>query len=971
METVTKVAEGLINYEGIHEKMNKLKRKCDRLKNREEDVKTELEYAEGLSFKKRRKEVENWLTNVASIKNEVEMMEQQVRESSWLSSHLLQEPKIARLTEEVRELIHQGQFPDGLTLDVDGNQQIELITTPLIGQKFQQHKDEIWEGLRSNNVSKIGIWGMGGVGKTTLLTHVHDELLAHQDFSVVWVTVSQNFSIQKLQNDIAKTRGLNLKNDDDEMKRAAELAQHLKNMNNFVFILDDVWQPFPLHKVGIPAGGNGCKLILTSRSLEVCRRMDCEKKVLVTPLSKNEDWELFTEKLGHGRALSPEIEPIAKSLTEKCCGLPLAIITMAGSMKGVKDIAEWRDALEKLKEPVAERNDDMGTEVFQVLKHSYDQLKDLKAQQCLLYCSLFPEDYIIDREKLIEHFIDEGFVDGLRNRRAGLDRGHTVLNKLENVCLLEAVIKKYDGKRYVKMHDLVRSMAIQTGRAFQFLVEAGEQLREIPGEEKWAEDLKKVSLMKNLLSHIPSSMSPKCSRLTTLMLNHNLDLKAIPDCFFSRMPQLRVLDLSHTGIIKLPTSISELVNLIALWLEDCKELKYVPSLETLKALRRLNLRKTGITEVPDGLDMLLNLIYLNLKQTLIRMIPDGILSKLSCLQYLAIDAELRLRGEEIVELNKFEAFKGNLCDMSSFNTYVRWREENGGASNYALLLKMTELTATDFLNDVCTDNERYVYLSGCQISESNGRDERDVYLSGCKISKGKCGEDSFVLPKDVQRLVMQNCNDTASLCDIPSLHNATKLSMCKIRGCQGMEHVVCSCCSVPLIQYLDSLLLGDLEELRALIGADRCCASASASSNLLQPDMFSSLRQLFIWKCPKIKRLFMRDLLPNLKNLVDLRVGFCENMVEIIGEASDEDEDDENREAVSTTSSIIYSLPKLSYLSLYKLPKLKRFCTSKIVFDSLREIKISQCPTLSFNGDRVQNDGTYRVVNSRIGERIG
>ncbi|XP_060672001.1 probable disease resistance protein At4g27220 isoform X2 [Ziziphus jujuba] len=943
--------------------MKNLKRKCDHLKDREEDVKAELEYAEGLSLKKRRKVVENWLTNVASIKNEVEMMEQQVRESSRRSSYWQLHPKIARLTEQVTELNQQGQFPGGLTLEVHGNQQNELITARLIGQKFQQHKDEIWEGLRRNDMSKIGVWGMGGVGKTTLLTHIHNELCAHQDFFVAWVTVSQNFSIQKLQSDIAKEMGFTLENDNDERKRAAELVRRLRNMKNFVLILDDVWQHFPLDRVGIPAAENGCKLILTSRSLEVCRRMDCEKNVLVTPLSENEDWELFTEKLGHGRALSPEIEPIAKSLTKKCCGLPLAIITMARSMKGVGDIAEWRDALEKLKEPVAERNDDMGTEVFQVLKHSYDQLKDPKVEQCLLYCSLFPEDYIIDREKLIEHFIDEGFVDGLRNRRAGLDRGHTVLNKLENVCLLEAVIKKYDGKRYVKMHDLVRSMAIQTGRAFQFLVEAGEQLREIPGEEKWAEDLKKVSLMKNLLSHIPSSMSPKCSRLTTLMLNHNFSLKAIPDCFFSRMPQLRVLDLSRTGIINLPTSISELVNLIALWLEDCGKLTYVPSLENLKALRRLNLRETAITEVPHGLDMLLNLRYLNL-DTKIEEIPDGILSKLSCLQYLAIDAELRL--EEIMELSKLETFIGAFYDMNNFNTYVRWREENGGPSNYVLRLEKTELTVG------------YDYLLASGICKSNGRDERHVFLSGCEISKSKGREDSFVLPEDVQILVMRNCNDTASLCDIPSLHNATKLSTCKIRGCQGMEHVVCSCCSVPLIQYLDSLFLFEVKELRALIGADRCCASASASSNLLQSDMFSSLQLLFIRKCPKIKRLFMRDLLPNLKNLVELDVRNCENMVEIIGEASDEDDDDENQEAVSTTcSSVTYSLPKLTVLCLDRLPKLKRFCTSKIVFDSLKKVEICRCPKLSFNGDRIHVEISnwrthiYSVVNSRIGEKIG
>ncbi|XP_048333023.1 probable disease resistance protein At4g27220 [Ziziphus jujuba] len=961
MDTALNVLERVINYEGIDEKMKKLKRKCDRLESREEDVKAELQYAERLSLKKRRKVVENWLTDVASIKNEVKMMEQQVRESSWFSSHLLHESKIARLTEGVTELIQQGQFPKGLTLEVHGNQQTELITTKLIGQKFQQHKIVVWERLRSGNVSKIGVYGMGGVGKTTLVTPIHNELLAHPDFTVSWVTVSQNFSIRKLQSNIAKKTGLILENDDDERERAANLAQSLRKMNNLVLILDDVWQDFePYLEVGIPLGRNECKLILTSRSSEVCDKIGCEAKIKVGELSEKEAWELFIDKLEHGGALSPGIEAIARSLTKKCSGLPLGIITMAGSMKGKEDIIEWHDALEKLNNSVAEHHDDMGLKVFKVLKYSYDQLKDPKVQQCFLYCSLFPKDYNIDREILIELFIDEGFADGLRSRQAELDRGHTVLNKLENACLLEAGINWLDEKKYVKMHDLVRSMAIQIGRAkFQFLVEAGEQWREIPGEEKWAEDLKKVSLMDNLLSHTPSSISPKCPRLKTLMLNRNFHLEIIPDCFFGHMPQLSVLDLSHTGIKNLPTSISELVNLIALWLEGCQELKYVPSLENLKALRRLNLRKTDITEVPHGLDMLLNLRYLNLEETAIEEISDGILSKLSCLQYLAIDSQLdlsditrKVRGQEIVELSKLETFKGYLYDVSDFNTYVRWREENGGPNNYVLLLTMRALTGT--IKYIDTKDE----LS-----------KKDVRLFGCKISKSKGGEESFVLPKDVQHLLMENCNDTASLCDIPSLHNATKLSGCEISSCQGMEHVVCSCCSLPLIQYLDSLDLYDLKELRALIGAERCCASAS--SNLLQPDMFSSLRRFFLYDCPKIKRLFMRDLLPNLKNLVELAVHNCHQMVEIIGDASDEDEDDENEDAVSATSSIIHSLPALTQLRLFGLPKLKRFCTTKIAFDSLKKIDIYQCPKLSFNGDRVQNDGTYRVVNSRIGERIG
>jgi hypothetical protein len=37
------------------------------------------------------------------------------------------------------------------------------------------------------------------------------------------------------------------------------------------------------------------------------------------------------------------------------------------------------------------------------------------------------------------------------------DKGHSIFNILENVCLL----KRIDGGSVVKMHDLIRDMAIQ------------------------------------------------------------------------------------------------------------------------------------------------------------------------------------------------------------------------------------------------------------------------------------------------------------------------------------------------------------------------------------------------------------------------------------------------------------------------------------------------------------------------------
>ena len=53
--------------------------------------------------------------------------------------------------------------------------------------------------------------------------------------------------------------------------------------------------------------------------------------------------------------------------------------------------------------------------------------------------------------------IDEGVIKGPKSRMAEFDKGHSILNILENVCLLERI----DGGSVVKMHDLIRDMAIQ------------------------------------------------------------------------------------------------------------------------------------------------------------------------------------------------------------------------------------------------------------------------------------------------------------------------------------------------------------------------------------------------------------------------------------------------------------------------------------------------------------------------------
>ena len=80
-------------------------------------------------------------------------------------------------------------------------------------------------------------------------------------------------------------------------------------------------------------------------------------------------------------------------------------------------------------------------------------MQDEGLQQCLLYCALYPEDCNIAKKELIEHLIAEGLIEG-RTREAEVDKGHAMLNKLENTCLLDGV-RDNQNNRWVKMHDLI------------------------------------------------------------------------------------------------------------------------------------------------------------------------------------------------------------------------------------------------------------------------------------------------------------------------------------------------------------------------------------------------------------------------------------------------------------------------------------------------------------------------------------
>ncbi|WRX29125.1 NB-ARC - like 10 [Theobroma cacao] len=203
-----------------------------------------------------------------------------------------------------------------------------------------------------DKVGMIGICGMGGIGKTTIMKHINNQLLKESEKfdKVIWVTVSKNLNIFKLQEDIADSLKQSLPK--NKLQQATTIKDVLER-KRYVLILDDVWKRFSLLDVGIPEPilGMERKVVLTSRSIEVCQSMDC-KVVKVQPLSKTESMNLFLDHVGHSVVQDQNLKDIVNKIVEHCGGLPLSIVTIAESMKGVNDICEWRNALTELEEHV-------------------------------------------------------------------------------------------------------------------------------------------------------------------------------------------------------------------------------------------------------------------------------------------------------------------------------------------------------------------------------------------------------------------------------------------------------------------------------------------------------------------------------------------------------------------------------------------------------------------------------------------
>jgi hypothetical protein len=293
---------------------------------------------------------------------------------------------------------------------------------------------------KSEDVLILGIWGMGGVGKTTIAKAIYNQIGNKFEGRSFILNIREfwekDINLVSLQQqvlcDVYKTTTFRIRDTESGKNILKERLAHKR----VLVVFDDVNE---LDQVKALCGsrewfGPGSRIIITTRDMDLLRFCGVESVYTVEEMNESESLELFSRHAFKQPSPAEGYATHSADVIAYSGKLPLALEVL-GSYLSNCEITEWQKVLEKLKCIPHDQ-------VQKKLKVSFDGLKDVTFKQIFLDIACFLIG--MDRNDAIRILNGCGFF---------ADVGIKVL--------VERSLVTVDNRNKLRMHDLLRDMGRQ------------------------------------------------------------------------------------------------------------------------------------------------------------------------------------------------------------------------------------------------------------------------------------------------------------------------------------------------------------------------------------------------------------------------------------------------------------------------------------------------------------------------------